>query len=118
MPRDRRRVCLQDGLRLDLNVLIRNGTVRPGFLTGPQLIEWIRRGEVIASAVITAKLCDPATAWLRIQASGLNQRITLVSSSRHFGGRQSYFVCPVTNKRASVLWMPPGAREFCSRHAW
>jgi hypothetical protein len=58
-------------------------------------------GEVIASVMITANLCD-----------------TLVFCTRHFGGRQWYFVCPITKKRASVLWMPPGAKEFCSRHAW
>jgi len=101
MPRDRRRVCLQDGLKLDLNLLIRQGAVRPGLSTGPGLIEWTRSGEVIASAVITANLCDPATGWLRFQARGLNQR-----------------VCPVIHRRASVLWKPPGAKEFCSRQAW
>jgi hypothetical protein len=29
-----------------------------------------------------------------------------------------FFICPVTNRRASVLWMPPGARRFASRYAW
>jgi hypothetical protein len=37
---------------------------------------------------------------------------------RHFGGRQWYFVCPVTGDRASVLWKPLGADRFCSRRAW
>jgi hypothetical protein len=27
-------------------------------------------------------------------------------------------VCPVMNRRASVLWMPPGADRFCSRQTW
>jgi hypothetical protein len=118
MPRDRWRVCLQDGLKLDLNHLIRQGTVRPGLSTGPYLIAWTRSGAVIGSAVITASLCDPETGRLRFQANGVDQLITLVSCPRHYGGRQWYFVCPVTNKRASVLWRPPGAKEFCSRQAW
>jgi hypothetical protein len=119
MPRYRRRACLQDGLKLDLNLLIRQGAVRPGFSTGPGLLQWTRsEEEVIASAVITANLCDPATSWLRIQAPSVDQRIILVSRPRHFGGRQWYFICPFENKRASVLWMPPGAKEFRSRHAW
>jgi len=102
---------------LDLNRLIRQGTVQPGFSTRPSLIQWTRSGEVIAFALITANLCDPATSWLHIQAPNIDQRITLVSCPRHFGGRQWYFVCPVTHRRASVLWMPPGAKEFCSRQA-
>jgi hypothetical protein len=48
----------------------------------------------------------------------VNQRIILVCRPRHFGGRQWYFICPIENKRASVHWMPPGAKEFRSRQAW
>src|SRR5262245_41190836 len=118
MPRHRPRVCLQDGLKLDLNRLIRQEAVRPGFSTEPYVIEWSRSGEVIAFVLIMANLCDPATSWLRIQAPRVDQRITLISCPRHFGGRQWYFICPVTHRRASVLWMPPGAKEFCSRQAW
>jgi hypothetical protein len=118
VPRHRRRACLQDGLKLDLNRLIREGSVRPGFSSGPYVIQWTCSGEVIALVLITANLCDPATSWLRIQAPTVDQQITLISCPRHFGGRQWYFICPFENKRASVLWMPPGAKEFCSRQAW
>jgi hypothetical protein len=118
VPRNRQRVCLQDGLKLDLNRLIRQGAVRPGLNTEPYVIQWTRSGEVIALVLITANLCDPATSWLRIQAPSVDQRINLVSRPRHFGGRQWYFICPFENKRASVLWMPPGAKEFRSRQAW
>jgi hypothetical protein len=61
---------------------------------------------------------DPGTGWLRYQTKGLDQLMTLVSCPRYYGGRQWYFVCPVTNKRGSVLWRPPGAKEFRSRQAW
>ena len=115
MPRHRLRVCLQDGLKLNLNLLIRQGTVRPGLSTGPSPIQWSRSGAV---AVITANLCGPETGWLRYRTEHADQLITLVSCPRHYGGRQWYFVCPVTNKRASVLWRPPGAKEFRSLQAW
>jgi hypothetical protein len=115
MPRDRLRVCLQDGLKLNLDLLIRQGTVRPGLSTGPSPIQWTRSGAV---AVITADLCDLETGWLRCRTEHADQLITLVSCPRHYGGRQWYFVCAVTNKRASVLWKPPGAKEFRSRQAW
>jgi hypothetical protein len=29
-----------------------------------------------------------------------------------------YFVCPVTNRLAYVLWKPNGATRFCSRQTW
>jgi hypothetical protein len=118
MSRKRQRVCLQNGLKLDLNRLIRQGAVRPGFTSEPYVIEWTRSGEVIGAVVITANLSDPATSWLHIQAPNIDQRITLVSCPRHFGGTQWYFVCQVAHRRASVLWKPPGAKEFCSRQAW
>ena len=82
---------------------------------GSHLMQWTCSGAV---AMITANLCDPATSWLRIQAPKIDQRITLASCQRHFGGMQWYFVCPVIKRRASVLWMPHGAKEFCSRQAW
>ena len=38
MGRDRHRVCLQDGLKLDLNRLARSGFVRPGAEIGTNAI--------------------------------------------------------------------------------
>ena len=49
---------------------------------------------------------------------GFLQEITLVARPRHYGGRQWFFVCPVTGQLAIVLWRPPGASKFCSRQAW
>jgi hypothetical protein len=120
MSRDRRRVCLQDGRKLDLNKLIRDGTVRPGIRTGPFLIQWTNSytGERVASGFLTASFCGLDEGWLRFQSSRVDQRIRLVACPRRYGGKQWYFICPVTKRRASVLWMPPGARQFCSRQAW
>ena len=52
------------------------------------------------------------------KSSSFDQWVTLVARPRHFGGKQWYFMCPATSRLASVLWKPPGARQFCSRHAW
>jgi hypothetical protein len=46
------------------------------------------------------------------------QRLALIGVSRHFGGRQWYVTCPRTWKRVRVLYRPPGAIHFASRHAW
>jgi hypothetical protein len=75
MPRERLRVCLQDGLKLDLNQLIRRGFVRPGECTGPLLIQWLNSdgGEARASGLITANLCGQEEGWLHFKSSSLDQ---------------------------------------------
>ena len=117
MPRPRQRACLDQGLKLDLNRLVRQGLVRPGFTTGPNVIRWTYTytGEEIASGIIGSSMEREYEGWLRIHIGSLDQRIILVPRPRHFGGRQWYFVCPVMNRRCSVVWMPPGAKRFCSR---
>lgn len=119
MPRPRQRVNLQDGLKLDLNQLARKGFIRRGANIGVQGIAWTTNyhGE-IATGLITADLSGDAIGWFRIKIGNLDQQIMLVARSRHFGGKQWYFVCPMTNELASVLWKPPGATRFCSRHTW
>jgi hypothetical protein len=119
MPRARQRTCLQDGLSLNLNRLARRGFIQPGAATGPVGIKWRNYlDKEIASAIITADMRGPDEGWFRIQMGRLDQQIYLVSHARHFGGRQWYFICPSTNRRASVLWKPPGALYFECRQAW
>jgi hypothetical protein len=119
MPRHRQRTSLQDGLKLDLNELTRRGLVSSGMKTGATVVRWIssRTSEGIAGC-LSADLERESDGWLRIQIGALDQHISLSAFPRYYGGRQWFFVCPVTNRRASVLWLPPGARHFASRHAW
>jgi hypothetical protein len=111
------RARLENGLKLDINRLLRRGDIAPGshrsFALG-----WSRDGERIASAIITAELRDPEDAWLRVQLGSLTQRIYIAGRRCHFGGRQWYFICPHLNKRVSVLWKPPGAHSFACRQRW
>lgn len=119
MSRPRQRVCLQDGLKLDLNRLGRKGFVRHGANIGGRGITWTHSywGE-IATGFITADMSGNDEGRFRIQLGSLDQRITLVSRPPHFGGRQWYFMCPVKNRPVSVLWKPNGATRFCSRQTW
>ena len=107
MPRERLRVCLQDGLKLDLNRLIRRGFVRLGECTGPIPIQWLNSdtGEVRASGSITADLRDDREGWLHFMADNLDQRLTLAARPRHFGGRQWYsqFLADVSKPILKVL---------------
>ena len=119
MPRPRYRACLEDGLKLDLNHLARKGFIKFGASIGARGISWSNshRGE-IASGVIIADMTDPSHAWFRIAIGLFAQQITLASRPRHYGGRQWFFLCPVTAGLATVLWKPPGASRFCSQQAW
>jgi hypothetical protein len=119
MSRPRERVCLQGGLKLDLNQLARKGFIKPGANIGVHGITWTHSywGE-IANGLITTDMSSEHTRWLRVEIGNLAQRIILSPRPRHFGGHQWYFVCPATNRLASVLWKPAGATQFCSRQTW
>ncbi len=121
MPRPLQRVRLETGLKLDINRLARRGFIQPGAQTNGG-INWTNNytGEQIASGIITADMSgtDRPHGWFRIQIGNLDQLIHLVARPRYFGGRQWYFVCPYMNRCASVLWKPPGAREFACRQRW
>jgi hypothetical protein len=55
---------------------------------------------------------------LQVRIGDFCQCVRLVAQPRKFGGRQWYFVCPITNRLVSVVWKPASADKFCSRHAW
>jgi hypothetical protein len=119
MPRPRRRVCLQEGLHLDLNQLARGGFIRRGAKTDPRSIQWIHPYQgVIASGFVSADMNCAREGWLYIRIGNFNQVIALEGQPRRFGGRQWYFVCPLTKRPVSVVWKPEGAEQFCCRQAW
>src|SRR5262245_4460235 len=119
MPKHRQRACLQEGLRLDINLLARRGLISPGSATGPHAIRWVNiDGKVIASGWISADMEGDTKGVFCIRIDDIEQRIALVTFPRHYGGRQWFFVCPMMDCRASILWLPPGAQQFASRNAW
>lgn len=119
MPRPRQRVRLEDGLKLDLNRLIRQKLVRPG-AASESMILWSQRnsGREVAAGWLFADMTDDRFGSMRLKLGTADQQITLVALPRHFGGRQWYFLCPRTAWRVSVLWKPPGAAFFASRQTW
>jgi hypothetical protein len=119
MARWRQRVRLEDGLKLDLNRLIRQNLVRPGAAWG-STIRWNYRysGGEVSSGSIKADMTYERRGWLQIVVGGVVQTIDLVSAPRHFGGRQWYFLCPRTIRRVSTLWRPSGSSIFASRQTW
>jgi hypothetical protein len=119
MPRPLQRTCLEAGLKLDLNELMRKGCIVPGAYSSFSM-RWRNHywDEEIGSAEFTADLRYRHEGRLDIKMDDGQQTIFLVPRPRRFGGNQWYFVCPTMNRCCSVLWMPPGATRFCSRQAW
>jgi hypothetical protein len=126
MPKPRSRVCLQDGLKLDLNRLRRRGFVRPGARAGPQYIQWNRDGEIIATRSITANMEGDFEGWFDLRGgNGLicepNRGISAVgngTSSVHvrtgpspsFGSRPVPGSSPAGNSGAGGSAMPPSLK--------
>ena len=116
MTRPRQRVCLQDGLKLDLNQLVRKGFIKHGANIGVRGITWTHSywGE-IATGFITADMSGTDDGWFRIQLGCLDQQIILVPRARHFGGRQWYFKCPVMRpSRICACGSRAGRRGFAA----
>lgn len=60
--------------------------------------------------------------WSPINAQAVSTTyenvIALTSMPQHFGGRQWYFICPLTGKRAKKLYLPFGENAFGCRAAY
>jgi hypothetical protein len=67
MSRSRVRVCLQDGLRLDLNRLARKGFIKFGTNIGARGIVWTNSYWGVVHGIISADMSNQNDAWLRIQ---------------------------------------------------
>jgi hypothetical protein len=112
MPRDRQRLTLESGPKLDLARLIPSGAGKPD--RHIQCVLTYVSGETITAIL---KLSGHGGV-LELSFQGRQQSFSLVSHPRHFGGLQWYVICPRSARRVRVLYRPLGATFFASRHAW
>jgi hypothetical protein len=119
MGRWRYRACLEEGLKLDLNRLFRDGLAKRGEIRRGT-ISWHRVsfGDVVAAGTIEADFREEPFGWITLKFGNLEHCLQCCGARRHFGGVQWYFICPGGGGRASVLWRPAGANQFLSRKAW
>jgi hypothetical protein len=112
MPRDRQRLTLDGGPRLDLAKLIPKGSSRPG--------SHIRSTLTYASGLVVwvEIRLDDYGGSLVVSFSGRQQSFVITARERHFGGQQYYVICPRTGRKVRVLYKPGGAPYFASRPAW
>jgi hypothetical protein len=112
MPRDRQRLTLESGPKLDLAKLIPSGAGKPG--SHIQCVLTYGSGELITAFV---KLGD-YSGLMELAYQGRQQSFSLVADPRHFGGLQWYAICPKIGRRVRVLYRPLGAAYFASRYVW
>ncbi|WP_457094664.1 hypothetical protein [Microvirga sp. P5_D2] len=112
MPRDRQRVTLESGPKLDLAKLIPSGAGIPG--SNIRCVLTYNSGETITVHLMLRE----GSGQLELSVQGRHQSFSIVSHPRHFGGLQWYVTCSKSGRRVCVLYRPLGATFFASRHAW
>lgn len=118
--------AVEDGLKVDLALMLRRGWIRDGS-SGNGRLSWSQRGETFATISHRYDMRDPARASLTLtftwtprngKPTRVEQRIALVTTVPHYGGRRWWMLCPSTGCRVGKLHLPPGGGKFASRLAW
>jgi hypothetical protein len=63
---------------------------------------------------------DPSYILLKYSYRGqeVEQKVLLEMTKPHLGGERFWFVCPITGKRCTILYLPFGGTRFASREAF
>lgn len=120
---------IDGGLVLDVASLKRKGAIdfnswRSGRLTWSM----VRTGREVGSIQYEANTLDSHDMWLRVkytytpvyngEPNDMDYKIKLDTTQPNYGGKRLWFVCPITGKRARVLYSPLGSEWFACRHAY
>lgn len=119
---------LDEGLRLDINKLKRDGMLSFNSWRSGRLI-WTRvsTGEEIGSIGYETNILNPDDMWMRIHYTHtpygadpikMDYKIKLTTTQPNFGGKRLWFVCPLMGKKTTVLYSPSGSKWFASRYAY
>lgn len=111
--------------KIDFPWMIRTRKARPGKCVSGTL-SWNCGGDPAGSISYTASMEDPADSYLRLNYSrgegadreSVEQKVRLVSSEPHYGGRRWWMVCPYSGRRVAKLYLPPWGDRFAGRLAW
>jgi len=116
-----RKATVEESLTLSASALTRKGVLVTGQHASGQWW-WAYEGEAPHAKIgYEADLRDMDCAWLRLHYSAngepVNYTVRLTWTRPHYGGVRWWLVCPMTNKRAAKLYLPPGAHQFACREA-
>lgn len=110
--------------RLELSYLLRSGLLQPGYRN--RNLTWSRNGKQTAAIGIATNIDADTGSWLRLyytvnDKTEYDYTVDLVQVASNLpgcsGGRW-YMVCPVSGRRATVLYMRTGTGKFAHREAY
>lgn len=112
------RVLCEDCLRLDIGDPTWRNACNPA-RSNAGTVHWSYLGSDIASAdFVWSNAGRVLTIGCVINGVAAKQSIKLVTTTPYFGGKRYWFVCPVSGRRARVLYLPPRGRTWASRSAF
>jgi hypothetical protein len=113
-----RKTTVEEGLILDIKVLVAKGALVPGAYRRGSLT-WQCDGSEFE---YESELRQDGTGSLFLRCVGPGQQfchwVSLCSTVPHYGGRRWWFICPIKKIRVAKLYLPSGARTFASRGAY
>ena len=110
MPRSRSRVCLQDGLKLDLNSLARKGFVQRGCYSGVRGIRWTH--SYLGGSRISADFCRSKRRVIGLaETGGRPQPVYFAGGSAETLRRSSVVFCLPLHRPASFCPVAPSGCE-------
>ena len=121
------RPAVEDGLTIDLPMMMQRGWVCNGGAKYRGSLNWTTNGQERATVSYGYSMVDPEAAYIELrytrspygrEPEKVVQRITLVATVPNYGGRRWWMICPYSGKRATKLYMPPGGDRFAGRAAW
>lgn len=116
----------EEGLTIDLALMLRNGWIKDG-QRGSGTLHWTVNGERRSSICHAYDLTFPDHAEIRLNwrsrrfGDGWEERkqtIRLTYTQPRFGGRRWWMICPVRGDRIGKLYLPNGGDIFAGRKAW
>jgi hypothetical protein len=108
MARDRRRVMLEAGPKLDIRKLSLKAN------TSLWMTWSYTTGLVLTIRVTTGERWGT----MDLEHGTQRQSLHLEGLPCPYGGVRWFALCPRTSRRVLTLWQPPGSPIFASRHTW
>jgi len=122
------RCTVESSYRINIDALIRHGVLRPG-MTALATFQFSSDQQDDIKLECVARVGDgPWDSWIRLRYEltdywtgedlKIDDKVSLVTTRPPFGGVRWWFICPRSNQRVRMLYLPPGGRHFWSRRTY
>jgi hypothetical protein len=119
------KTTLDDCRSMDINRMVKEGSIKEGCRqSGVWVWTDAETKEQTSSISYECNTLDYNNPYLRIHytitstGEKIDYKIKLSRSTPNYGGSRLWFLCPITNKRVSKLFLISGQNKFVSRHAY